>query len=68
MNAMPQAVYENNLAQYGSNHSGKAHYDGIADEFLGNFSSWSWQIKFWICQVLWLVTSNMLVGYSWMGT
>lgn len=38
-NANAQAAYENNLAQYGSNYMGKAHYDGIADEFLGNFSS-----------------------------
>lgn len=38
-NRNAQAAYENNLAQYGSDYMGKASYDGILDETLGNFSA-----------------------------
>lgn len=33
------AQYRNNLATLGYDYMGKAHYDGIADEFVGNFSA-----------------------------
>lgn len=33
------AQYRNNLATLGYDYMGKAHYDGIGDEFVGNFSA-----------------------------